>query len=117
MSNQNVVQINLQNNLREVADLPDSRISAEETRFATIMRTLNISRENRQMALWFSQMMDRLEPIDNLLNAYLALVLYRQPPRSNQGGSNRPTVIYRGKQVSELSRHCPERTPPPHRTF
>lgn len=80
MSNQNVVQINLQNNLREVADLIDSRISSEETRVATIMRTRSIPRQHRQMALWFSQMMDRLENIDNLLNAYLALVLYRRPP-------------------------------------
>jgi len=92
MSNQDLDQHILQNNLREITDLLNNLISVEKTKMDTIMSESNIPRQHRYMRLRFIQMMDRLRRIDRLLNSYLALVVHQRPPQS---GSRRIQQAYR----------------------
>ncbi len=78
---QSISQKILQNNLREITDLLDNMISTEETNLTNMMRTANIHRQHRQMVLRLERMLERLQRIDQLLNAYLAVVVHRIRPQ------------------------------------
>ena len=100
----NVVQSNLQNNLREITDLLDNMISTEENNLANIMRRANIPRQHLQMALRLERMMDRLQHIDQLLNAYIAVVVHRVPPHIQ---SRRIRQAYRVFQDANIWQQYP----------
>lgn len=78
---QSIPQNILHNNLREITDLLDNMISTEENFRTNMMRTSNISRQHRQMATRLERMYDRLQRINQLLNAYIAVVVHRVPPQ------------------------------------
>ena len=80
MSSRNVVQSNLQNNLRQITDLLDNRISTDEDTYHNMMRTSNIHRQHRQMTRRLQYMYQRLQRTIQLLNAYIAVVVHRVPP-------------------------------------
>ena len=76
----NVVQSNLRNNLRQITDLLENMISTEEDIFINMMRVSNISRQHRQMTRRLEQMYERLQRIDRLMNAYIAVVVHQVSP-------------------------------------
>lgn len=79
-SSRNVVQSNLQNNLREITDLLDNMISTEEKNLANMMLRGDMPRQHRQMVARLERMRERLQHIDQLLNAYIGVVVHRVAP-------------------------------------
>jgi len=78
---QSIPQNILHNNLREITDLLDNMISTEENFRTNMMRTSNIPRQHRQMVARLERMDGRLQRINQLLNAYIAVVVLRVPPQ------------------------------------
>lgn len=101
---QNIPQKILQNNLKEITDLLDNMISTEENNLTNIMRRGNIPRQHRQMALRLERMLERLQHINQLLNAYLAVVVHRVLPQIQ---SRRIGQAYRVFQESNIWQRHP----------
>lgn len=99
MSSRNVVQSNLQNNLREITDLLDNMISTEENNLANMMLRGDMPRQHRQMAARLERMRDRLQHIDELLNAYIALVAHRVPPQIQSRRIRQAYRVFQGSNI------------------
>lgn len=97
----------LQNNLRQITDFLDNSIVREENFRTNIMRTSDIRRQHRHMATRLERMNERLQHIDQLLNAYIAVVVHRMPPPP-QVRSRMINEAFRVFQNSNMWQHYPD---------